>query len=67
MPHVKGAVYDPPRDNLPTIAVVFGVDGEVLIARAVPDVATGEALLQSVMAKIQERIDEELGKGDDVA
>ena len=62
MPFVKGAVYDPPRDDLPTVAVVFDPDGEVLVARVVPDVATGEVMLQSVMSKVQAQIDAELGK-----
>lgn len=49
MAFVSGAVYDPPRADLPYIAVIFGPDGEVLTARIVPTIAAGEKLLVEVM------------------
>jgi hypothetical protein len=52
---ITGAVYDPPRPGLPHIAVTFKPDGEVLVARVVPSVAAGEALIQSVMQEFVEK------------
>jgi len=48
MSGITGAVYDPPRAGLPIVAIVFKPDGEVLIARTVPSVAAGDALIRSV-------------------
>ena len=50
MQGVVGAVYDPPRDELPHVAVIFKPDGEVLVARTVPSAAAGEALIAKVLA-----------------
>jgi len=41
MAYIKGAVYTPPSDAMPIVAVLIGPDGEVLTARAVPTVAAG--------------------------
>lgn len=60
--YVSGAVYDPPRNGLPHVAVVFDPKGEVLVARAVPSVEAGEALLKEVFADIQAKIDSESAK-----
>ena len=62
MAAISGAVYDPPREGLPTLAVVFGADGEVLIARALADRSEAEALLGEIQNAIQARLAEELGE-----
>lgn len=54
MSGITGAVYDPPRDGLPHIAVVIKPDGEVLVARAVPSVEVGEALIAKVFKAFAE-------------
>lgn len=46
---LKGAVYLPPSDDMPPVAVIIGLDGEVLAARAAPSVAEGEAFLTEIM------------------
>ncbi|MFZ5757934.1 MAG: hypothetical protein ACOY3X_13590 [Pseudomonadota bacterium] len=48
MSGITGAVYDPPRADLPCIAVIFKPDGEVLVARRVPTAEAGEALIAKV-------------------
>ena len=58
MSSISGAVYDPPREGLPTLAVVFGADGDVLIARAMASRKEAEILLAQVHSKIQEQIDQ---------
>ena len=45
---MHGVVYDPPRAGLPYLAVVFGNDGEVVVARSVRSVADGESLIAQV-------------------
>ncbi len=51
MAYIRGAVYEPPVSGagLPLVAVVFGPDGEVLTARAVPSVQVGEALIADAL------------------
>lgn len=44
---MQGVVYDPPSSGLPYLAVVLH-KGEVVVARAVPSVAAGEALIAEV-------------------
>jgi hypothetical protein len=61
---ISGAVYDPPREGLPTLAVVFGADGDVLIARCLDSRSEAEALLAQIQKAIRERIDEEIGDDD---
>ena len=58
MASISGAVYDPPREGLPILAVVFGADGEVLIARCMDSRAEAETLLAQVQSKIQAQIDQ---------
>lgn len=55
MKGVVGAVYDPPREELPHVAVIFKPDGEVLVARTVPSAAAGEALIGKVLADFAEQ------------
>jgi hypothetical protein len=43
---MNGVVYDPPRADLPYLAVVLDNNGEVVVARSVPNAAAGEALIQ---------------------
>lgn len=49
MAKIASIVYDPPAQGFPYLAVLFDVDGEVLVARAVPSREAGEALIISVM------------------
>lgn len=48
MSYIEWAIYDPPNEKLPPIAVVFGPDGEILASRSVPNVASGEELINRV-------------------
>lgn len=61
MTSFKGAVYDPPSDGFPTLAVAFGVDGNVLIARPMASRQEAEALLAQIRQSIQDAIDRETG------
>ena len=63
MAAVSGAVYDPPREGLPSLAVVFGADGEVILARAMDSRAEAEALLAQIRDTIEAKLSEELGGG----
>jgi hypothetical protein len=58
MASISGAVYDPPRLGLPLLAVVFGADGDVLIARCMDSREEAETLLAQIQAKIQAQIDQ---------
>lgn len=50
MAFMKAGVYSPPENSdLPFVAVVIGLDREVLSARSVPTIEAGEALLIDVM------------------
>ena len=61
MTSISAAVYDPPREGLPILAVVFGADGEVLIARRMDSRDEAETLLAQVQSKIQAQIDQAAG------
>lgn len=50
MAYIHGAVYSPPGPGLPLVAIVFGPDGEVLVARVTPTVEQGERLIAEVMS-----------------
>jgi hypothetical protein len=52
MAQISGVVYTPPGPQFPLIAVLFGPDGEVLTARAVPTVAAGEKLIYEVLSSV---------------
>ena len=58
MASFSGAVYDPPRQGLPLLTVVFGADGEVLLARRMESREEAETLLAQIQAKIQAQIDQ---------
>ena len=47
MPRIAytGAVYHPPRPDLPHVAVVFGAEGEVEQAMAVDSIRAGQAFI----------------------
>jgi len=62
MARISGAVYDPPREGLPTLAVVFGVDGHVLVARCTDSRQEAEAILAQIQKTIQDTIDKEAGR-----
>ena len=59
----RGAVYDPPSEGFPTLTVVFGADGNVMLARCMPNRQEAEALLAQIRNRIQETIDKETGGG----
>jgi len=59
----RGAVYDPPSEGFPALAVAFGADGNVLIARPMQSRQEAEALLAQIRDKIQGAIDRETGGG----
>ena len=61
MTSISGAVYDPPRQGLPILAVVFGADGDVLIARSMASRNEAETLLAQVQSKVQAQIDQAQG------
>ena len=63
MASISGAVYDPPRQGLPLLAVVFGADGDVLIARRMDTREEAETLLAQIQTKIQAQIDQAGGGG----
>jgi len=44
---MKGVVYDPPGAGLPYLAVVFHGD-ELIVAKPVPSLEAGNALIESV-------------------
>jgi hypothetical protein len=48
---ITAAVYDPPRRGLPSLAVIFGPDGEVLAARSMPSSDHAEAFCAEMMAQ----------------
>lgn len=58
MASISGAVYDPPRQGLPILAVVFGADGDVLIARGMDSREEAETLLAQIQTNIQAQIDQ---------
>ena len=60
MDQMSAVVYDPPLPHYPHLAVVFDVEGEVLVSRVVPSREEGEAFLAQVMSAIQSQIDEAL-------
>ncbi len=49
-PGVASAVYNPPVEGYPYLAVVFGPDGEVLAARAWPTKGEAEEFVVEMMA-----------------
>jgi len=61
MATISGAVYDPPSEGMPTLTVVFGADGNVIIARPMPGRQEAEALLAQIRQSIQNTIDEQTG------
>jgi hypothetical protein len=58
MTRISAAVYDPPREGLPILAVVFGAEGAVLIARRMDSREEAETLLAQVQNKTQAQIDQ---------
>ena len=59
---ISGAVYDPPREGLPWLTIVFGADGDVILARPMDSRDEAEALLAQIHSKIQGAIDQETGR-----
>lgn len=53
----SGVVYDPPRADLPHLAVIFKPDGEVLQATVVRSVSEGENLIASVLEQYKKTVD----------
>jgi hypothetical protein len=54
MKEITGVAYDPPRPDLPILAVVFA-DTEVPVARAVESVDAGEELIRDASAAVSSR------------
>jgi hypothetical protein len=50
MSFLKGAVYDPPSQDFPFVAIVFAPSGEVEIAVTVPNRAAGDKLIAESIA-----------------
>lgn len=55
----SGVVYDPPRPDLPYLAVIFKPEGEVLTALAVASVEAGEALIKKTLLDFKKKVDAE--------
>ena len=62
MASFRGAVYDPPSDGFPTLAVAFAANGDVLLARCMENRQQAEALLAQIKAKIESAIAQETGR-----
>jgi hypothetical protein len=58
MASFRGAVYDPPSEGFPTLTVVFGANGDVLIARCMENRQQAEALLAQIGNRMQEMVDQ---------
>jgi hypothetical protein len=54
MTGTRAVIYAPPGARLPFIGVVFGRDGEVLIARSAGSNAEAKALLTTIMTHFVE-------------
>jgi hypothetical protein len=59
MTSFRGAVYDPPGEGFPTLAVAFAANGDVLLARCMENRQQAEALLAQIKAKIEATIAQE--------
>jgi hypothetical protein len=51
------AVYDPPEDGLPTLAVVFLPGEDAILCRPVKDRPEGEALLERLYDELRAGFD----------
>jgi hypothetical protein len=58
---ISGAVYDPPSDGLPWLTIVFGGNGEPIVARRMNSRQEAETLLAEIKATIEAAIGQELG------
>ena len=62
MASFRGAVYDPPSEGFPTLAVAFAANGDVLIARCMENRQQAEALLAQIKNKIESTIEQQTGR-----
>jgi hypothetical protein len=56
MAYLRGAIYEPPAQAFPYLAVIFQTDGEVL-ARSAATLDEAESLLDDMMKEFQARIE----------
>jgi len=56
MDEFKAAVYSPPFDGLPYLAVVFDPNGEVLAACSAEIAEKGQAFLERVIDQLHDRV-----------
>ena len=64
MAYVRAIVYDPPNQDFPFLAVVFGSDGQATTAKAFGSAELAEAFLAQEMPKMQAKIEQQAGKDD---
>jgi hypothetical protein len=64
MAYVRAVVYDPPKQDFPFLAVVFGSDGQVTTAKAFGSAELAEAFVAQEMPKMQAKIEQQAGKDD---
>ena len=62
MAYVRAIVYDPPNQDFPFLAVVFGSDGQATTAKAFGSAELAEAFLAQEMPKMQAKIEQQAGK-----
>ena len=62
MPEISSAVYDPPREGLPTLTVVLGADGNVRLARCATSRQEAQMLLGEIQKSVHATISKELGR-----
>ena len=64
MAYVRAIVYEPPNQDFPFLAVVFGSDGQATTAKAFGSAELAEAFLAQEMPKMQAKIEQQAGKDD---
>jgi hypothetical protein len=64
MAYVRAIVYDPPKQDFPFLAVVFGSDGQATTAKAFGSAELAEAFLAQEMPKMQAKIEQQAGNDD---
>lgn len=60
MAELSGAVYAPPSEDLPWLTIVFGADGEPIVARRMNSYEEAGALLAEIKATIEAALEQEL-------
>ncbi len=52
--YLHGTVYNPPKDDLPYIAVILDSDNKIITSRAVPSFEAGSHLIEAILSKYAE-------------